>query len=170
MPGRTCPFADENLPPSKFAATLKKVRQEMERLKRRWTQASTDERRKDAHEKIQLGGLVAAAGLRDYDPMVILGALVELKSLTVSGTAADANELFRLRKLGVDYSTARRANNHPDQRPLMVIFPGPPLIDIRRKLRALGLSFLDEKVWQGTADRRAVELAVAGSDARIDEL
>lgn len=56
--------------------------------------AKSAERRKDAHEKIMLGGLVAKAGLRDEDKAVILGLLVE---------AADAlkdhqtRERFRLR-------------------------------------------------------------------------
>ena len=33
-------------------------------------------RRKDAHEKIQLGGLVVKAGLREMDKAVLLGILV----------------------------------------------------------------------------------------------
>ena len=35
-------------------------------------------RKKDTHEKIQLGGLVAKAGLRHADKAIILGALCDL--------------------------------------------------------------------------------------------
>jgi len=49
--------------------------------------ATSDERKKDTREKIQLGGLVVKAGLRDVDKAVILGALLEaaerLKDQTV---------------------------------------------------------------------------------------
>ena len=35
-------------------------------------------RKQDTHQKIQLGGLVVKAGLREEDKAVILGALIEL--------------------------------------------------------------------------------------------
>lgn len=37
----------------------------------------TDERKRDTREKIQLGGLIAKAGLRHEDKAVLLGLLVE---------------------------------------------------------------------------------------------
>ena len=46
-------------------------------MERELQAANSAERRKDAHEKILLGGLVAKAGLRDEDKAVILGLLVE---------------------------------------------------------------------------------------------
>ena len=39
---------------------------------------NTQYRKQDAHEKIQLGGLVVKAGLREVDKAVILGALLEV--------------------------------------------------------------------------------------------
>lgn len=42
------------------------------------------ERKRDAYEKIQLGGLLVKAGLRDVDQAVILGALLELAGLDKS--------------------------------------------------------------------------------------
>lgn len=42
-----------------------------------------DARKKDARQKIQLGGLVVLAGLRDSDNALILGALIETAKLTV---------------------------------------------------------------------------------------
>jgi len=38
----------------------------------------TNARKSDTHQKIQLGGLVVKAGLRDADKAIILGALLEL--------------------------------------------------------------------------------------------
>lgn len=40
--------------------------------------ARTEDRKKDTREKIQLGGLVVRAGLRDIDKAVLLGWLMEL--------------------------------------------------------------------------------------------
>lgn len=46
------------------------------------------ERKRDAHEKIKLGGLVVKAGLRDLDKSVILGALLEVADVYQSGDDA----------------------------------------------------------------------------------
>ena len=43
---------------------------------RRWAMANND-RRKDAREKIALGGLIVKAGLRSASKAFLLGALVE---------------------------------------------------------------------------------------------
>jgi hypothetical protein len=40
--------------------------------------ARNEDRKKDTREKIQLGGLVVKAGLRDIDKSVLLGWLMEL--------------------------------------------------------------------------------------------
>ncbi|NTB87800.1 conjugal transfer protein TraD [Agrobacterium tumefaciens] len=40
--------------------------------------ARNEDRKKDTREKIQLGGLVVKAGLRDIDKAVLLGWLMEL--------------------------------------------------------------------------------------------
>ena len=39
--------------------------------------ARSADRRRDAHEKILLGGLVVKAGLRDEDKAIIMGLLIE---------------------------------------------------------------------------------------------
>jgi hypothetical protein len=44
---------------------------------RRYQASQTNARKKDAREKIQLGGLVVKAGLRHEDRALILGALVD---------------------------------------------------------------------------------------------
>lgn len=57
--------------------------------------ARTEDRKKDTREKIQLGGLVVKAGLRDIDKSVLLGWLMEL-----SGRLDDQAEWARLEAIG----------------------------------------------------------------------
>jgi hypothetical protein len=62
---------------------------------RRYRASQTEARKKDAREKIQLGGLVVKAGLRSEDRAVILGALVE-----AAGRLADKQERARWAVIG----------------------------------------------------------------------
>lgn len=43
----------------------------------------TDERKKDAREKISLGGLIVKAGLREADRAFLLGVLLEAATIRV---------------------------------------------------------------------------------------
>lgn len=56
---------------------------------------SSEERKRDTREKIQLGGLIVKAGLRSADRAVILGALVDL-----SRRVDNQKEWARLRVIG----------------------------------------------------------------------
>lgn len=47
-----------------------------------------NERKRDTHQKIQLGGLVVKAGLRDVEKAVILGALIKLVEDIEAGAAS----------------------------------------------------------------------------------
>ncbi|MBL8580416.1 MAG: conjugal transfer protein TraD [Mesorhizobium sp.] len=62
---------------------------------RRYRASQTEARKKDAREKIQLGGLVVKAGLRSEDRAVILGALVD-----AAARLGDATEHARLTAIG----------------------------------------------------------------------
>lgn len=53
--------------------------------------SSTEARKKDTREKIELGGLIAKAGLRYEKRAVLLGALIEL------GQRLKANDAERMR-------------------------------------------------------------------------
>ena len=53
------------------------------------------ERKLDTREKIQLGGLIVKAGLRDEDKDVLLGGLIELAKILKNDT-----EHSRLKTLG----------------------------------------------------------------------
>ena len=61
---------------------------------RRWAMTN-DDRRKDAREKIALGGLIVKAGLRDANKAFLLGVLVE-----AAKHASGSKEHARLETLG----------------------------------------------------------------------
>jgi hypothetical protein len=54
------------------------------------------DRKKDAHQKIQLGGLLIKAGHQYTDKAVLLAALIELKPKLVPGSP----EFLRLKEMG----------------------------------------------------------------------
>ena len=56
---------------------------------------TNDDRRKDAREKIALGGLIVQAGLRDANKAFLLGVLTEAAT-----HPPGSNEHTRLEKLG----------------------------------------------------------------------
>lgn len=58
--------------------------------------ARTDDRKKDTREKIQLGGLIAKAGLRYEKRALLLGLLIEAKR----NLASNAEERARLVTIG----------------------------------------------------------------------
>lgn len=58
--------------------------------------ARSEDRKKDTREKIQLGGLVVKAGLREMNKAVLLGWLGELSKRL----ASDPNEWARLEAIG----------------------------------------------------------------------
>lgn len=58
--------------------------------------SSTEARKKDTREKIELGGLIAKAGLRYEKRAVLLGALIELSRRL----KADEAERARLAAIG----------------------------------------------------------------------
>ena len=58
--------------------------------------SSTEARKKDTREKIELGGLIAKAGLRYEKRAVLLGALIELRQRL----ANDEAERSRLAVIG----------------------------------------------------------------------
>ncbi|MCF6204779.1 MAG: conjugal transfer protein TraD [Methylococcaceae bacterium] len=58
------------------------------------------DRKQDTHEKIQLGGLVVKAGLRNADKAIILGALCELFSLL--DTKSESKILKKYFEIGSD--------------------------------------------------------------------
>ncbi|SMD12988.1 type IV conjugative transfer system coupling protein TraD [Rhizobium sp. RU36D] len=60
--------------------------------------ATSDSRKKDTREKIELGGLIVKAGLRFEKRATLLGALIEL----ADRLKAEAGERERLRAIGAE--------------------------------------------------------------------
>ncbi len=59
---------------------------------------TSDARKKDTREKIELGGLIVKAGLRFEQRAILLGALIELRHRLTS----DAGERARLATIGAE--------------------------------------------------------------------
>jgi hypothetical protein len=72
---------------------LLKARKRLLYLENRLRRVRMQHRREDTRDKIQLGGLVVKAGLREEDKAVILGILI--KGLEEIQMSADAKENFR---------------------------------------------------------------------------
>ena len=77
---------------------IKKCQQKIHRATNQRKRLMQDARKIDTREKIQLGGLVVKAGLRDAEKALILGALVELKDSLEKG---DAGRIKALTELGL---------------------------------------------------------------------
>ena len=60
--------------------------------------ATTDARKKDTRDKIELGGLIVKAGLRFEKRALLLGALIDLQQRLKS----DDNERARLTAIGAE--------------------------------------------------------------------
>ncbi|KSV71153.1 conjugal transfer protein TraD [Sinorhizobium sp. GL2] len=60
--------------------------------------STSDARKKDTREKIELGGLIVKAGLRYEKRALLLGALIELRQRL----AGDTDERSRLTALGAE--------------------------------------------------------------------
>lgn len=67
----------------------------LERANNAGRRTASEARKKDAREKIELGGLIVKANLRTADRAVLLGALIELSS-----KASNHHEWSRLRAIG----------------------------------------------------------------------
>ena len=59
------------------ASRLRVLRRKHGRMAQALEAVTAAERKRDAHEKIQLGGVVVKAGLRTIDKAVLLGALMQ---------------------------------------------------------------------------------------------
>ena len=67
----------------------------LERADAKDRRAIAEDRKRDARQKIELGGLIVKAGLREADRAVLLGALIEL-----SKQSNNNEEWSRLRAIG----------------------------------------------------------------------
>lgn len=82
--------------------------------------ARTEDRKKDTREKIQLGGLIAKAGLRYEKRALLLGLLIEAKRMLAGNTderarlMAIGEEAFRNDEKEADTSAAAHLGDDTD--------------------------------------------------------
>lgn len=77
---------------------LARLQAALRRLDRLAKRSSSDERKRDTRDKIELGGLIIKAGLRYEKRALLLGALIDLRHRL----RADDSERQRLLKIGAD--------------------------------------------------------------------
>ena len=85
----------------------------LERAESKKRRTISESRKRDAREKIELGGLIVKAGLRDADRAVLLGAMIELSKHSNNQT-----EWSRQRAIGraafIRDTEKSRLRHHPD--------------------------------------------------------
>lgn len=116
---------------------LARLRAALRRTERVLQLARTDDRKKDTREKIQLGGLIAKAGLRYEKRALLLGLLIEAKR----NLAGNAVERARLLVIGEE------AFRHDTQEADFASLPDP--IDDVGNLDADRDRAMDRKVGNG---------------------
>ena len=106
-----------------------------------------DARKADARRKIQLGGLVRAAGLDrdDIDAITLLGAFLEVARQLTSNPGLALN----CRRAGLAHIERQQIAKNPDLVPVTVRFAKAPPQAARDEIKAQGLSFTDEREWRG---------------------
>jgi hypothetical protein len=86
----------------------------LERAENNKRRSVSEKRKRDAREKIELGGLIVKAGLRTADRAVLLGAMIELEKKSSS-----QREWSRLRAIGreafIRDTEKARSGRAPDQ-------------------------------------------------------
>jgi len=70
--------------------------QKFNRIKLKLSTMTTQHRKADAHSKISLGGLIVKAGMRDTDPALLLGALMEVAKSIEQGDDKEKLKAWRV--------------------------------------------------------------------------
>lgn len=91
-----------------MAEKAEQRKQQREAAKARLKERSALFRSADAHRKIVLGGLTIAAGVDDWDPAEIVGALL----LVAEQLAQHPGKREHLRQKGIQHLEAREAARH----------------------------------------------------------
>src|SRR3954467_15338983 len=90
---------------------LRRLTQQLNRLQLRARMHADAERRRDTREKIELGGLIVKAGLREADRAFILGVLIEAARHDCHSAA-----FKRWRAIGQDAFQASSTTREPDDK------------------------------------------------------
>ncbi|KAB2836881.1 MAG: conjugal transfer protein TraD [Caedimonadaceae bacterium] len=142
---------------------LQKMEQTLEvkknRLKQLESHIKNIKRKTRTRRLIELGGLVAKAGLEDLESNALLGGLLHLKQLV---TDPKIEEEFA-HQGGKEF-----AKENQNKSLVIVKFDEKPNNEIRAKIRELGLKWnAIRQEWQGYAEWQKLDEFLAGYSAEI---
>lgn len=146
---------------------IEKRKQKLERLKRVIQQQDNliklQERKARTRKLIEWGGLVAKAGLDDFDANTLLGALVDIKEQATSNPkmldhwSNHGGALFNL--------------DQQNKKAVIVSFKDTVDSDLKLSLRSLGLKWnIIRQEWQGYSDLRKLKELLQETSASIEEV
>ncbi|ARN84789.1 conjugal transfer protein TraD [Candidatus Nucleicultrix amoebiphila] len=117
------------------------------------------ERQSRTRRLIELGGLVAKAGLDDLETNVLYGALLEIK---------EKADDIKIVKAWAHKGGAAFAKDNKDTSPVIVKFTSKPNEEVRAKMRELGLKWNAIRgEWQGWVDLKGLKDLLQKEEAAI---
>lgn len=129
------------------------------RLKQLESHVKTMERKTRTRRLIELGGLVAKAGLEDLESNTLLGGLLHLKE-----SVSDP----KIREKFAHHGGKAFASENSGKSPVIVKFDEKPDEDTRAKIRELGLKWnAIRQEWQGYVDVEELECSLESHNASI---
>lgn len=132
------------------------------RLKQLESHVKLMERKSRTRKLIELGGLVAKAGLDDLESNVLYGALLEIKEKT---------DDMKVVKAWAHKGGAAFARENSDKSPVIVKFETKPDEEIRMKIRELGLKWNALRgEWQGHVLLPELKEVLRNQSANISEI
>lgn len=132
------------------------------RLKQLESHVKLMERKSRTRRLIELGGLVAKAGLDELDSNALLGALLENKE-----RADDIKTV----KAWAHKGGAAFSKDNSDKSPVIVKFESKPNEEVRTKIRELGLKWNALRgEWQGYVDLNMLKNVLKSQKSSISEL
>lgn len=132
------------------------------RLKQLESHVKLMERKSRTRRLIELGGLIAKAGLDDLESNALLGALLEIKERT---------EDVKVVKAWAHKGGAAFAKENNDKSPVIVKFESKPDEEIRYKIRELGLKWnAIRQEWQGYVFLHNLKETLRNQKASISQI
>ena len=149
-----------------LAERIARLEQQKARLAEQEAKIKADQRKQRTRRLIEAGGLIEKAGLIDFEPNALYGAL-----LSLAEDASDTDKVARWAAHG-GRAFAREAKERDAARePLTVTFPAPLPLAFTTTLRAAGLRW--NKVlqhWEGHAEYDAVVALAAERSGTVQRV
>ncbi|WP_085784273.1 conjugal transfer protein TraD [Candidatus Nucleicultrix amoebiphila] len=132
------------------------------RLKQLESHVKLMERKSRTRRLIELGGLVAKAGLEEWDTNALYGAFLEIKE-----SAEDVKTV----KAWAHKGGAAFARKNTNKSPVIVKFESKPDEETRTKIRELGLKWNALRgEWQGYIELRVLKEVLQKEDVQVLEI